>query len=70
MVVNYSLPVAGNVSLRLYDVSGALAKTVACGYVLPGSHAVSLSRQGLARGAYILKLQSGPSSVTRKLVIE
>lgn len=70
MVVNYSLPVAGNVSLKLYDVSGALAKTVACGYVLPGSHAVSLSREGLARGAYILKLQSGASSVTRKLVIE
>ena len=70
MVVNYSLPVAGNVSLKLYDVSGAFVKTVACGHTLPGSHAVSLSREGLARGAYILKLQSGASSVTRKLVIE
>jgi len=70
MVVNYSLPAAGNVSLKLYDVSGALAKTVACGYVLPGNHAVSLSRQGLARGAYILKLESGASSSTRKLIIE
>jgi hypothetical protein len=70
MVVNYSLPAAGNVSLKLYDVSGALVKTVTCGYVLPGSHAVNLSGEGLARGAYILKLQSGASSVTRKLVIE
>jgi hypothetical protein len=70
MVVSYTLPVAGNASLKLYDVSGALAKTVACGYVLlPGRQAVSLSRQGLARGAYILKLESGASSVTRKLVI-
>jgi len=70
MVVNYSLPAAGNVSLKLYDVSGALAKTVACGYVLPGSHTVSLSRQNLARGAYILKLESGAGNVTRKLIIE
>lgn len=70
MVVSYSLPAAGNVSLKLYDISGALAKTVACGYVLPGSHAVSLPRQNLARGAYILKLESGASSFTRKLIIE
>lgn len=70
MVVSYSLPAAGNVSLRLYDVSGALVKTVARGYVLPGGHAVGLSRQGLARGAYILKLESGTYNLTRKLVIE
>ena len=70
MVVNYTLPAAGNVSLKLYDVRGALAKTVACGNVLPGSHAVSLDRQGLVRGAYIMKLESGSGSLTRKFVIE
>jgi hypothetical protein len=70
MVVSYSLPVAGNVSLKLYDARGALAKTLACGYVLPGNHALSLDRQGLVRGAYILKLESGASSSTRKLIIE
>jgi hypothetical protein len=70
MVVSYSLPAAANVSLKLYDISGALAKTVACGYVLPGSYTASLARQGLARGAYILKLESGNYNLTRKLVIE
>lgn len=70
MVVSYSLPAAGNVSLKLYNVSGVLAKTVASGYVLPGSHAVSLDRQGLVRGAYIMKLESGSGSLTRKFVIE
>ena len=70
MAVSHSLPAAANVSLKLYDISGALAKTLACGYVLPGSHAVSLSRQNLARGAYILKLESGASSFIRKLIIE
>jgi len=70
MVVSYSLPAAGYVSLKLYDVSGALAKTVACGYVLPGSHALSLSREGPARGAYILKLESGASGLTQKPIIE
>jgi hypothetical protein len=70
MAVSHSLPAAANVSLKLYDISGVLAKTLACGYVLPGSHAVSLSRQNPARGAYILKLESDASSFTRKLIIE
>jgi len=69
-VVRYSLPAEGNVSIKLYNVSGVLAKTVACGCVLPGSHAVSLDRQGFARGAYILKLESGSGSLARKFVIE
>jgi hypothetical protein len=70
MKVSYALPAAANVSLRLYDVGGKLVKTVDCGYVQPGNNVVSLSGLDLARGAYILKLESGATSVTRKLVIE
>ncbi len=70
MAVRYTLPAAGNVSLRLYDVGGKLVKTVDCGYAQSGNNAVSLTGLGLARGAYILKLESGATSLTRKLVIE
>jgi len=69
-VVNYSLPAAANVSLKLYDVSGSLVSTLACGHEQAGRNAVSLSRLGLARGAYILKLESSAGNLTRKLVIE
>jgi len=70
MLVSYGLPAAGNVSLRLYDVSGVLVKTVDCGQQSSGNHTVSVSRQGLARGAYVLKLDTGVGSVTRKVVVE
>ncbi|MCX6844323.1 MAG: T9SS type A sorting domain-containing protein [candidate division WOR-3 bacterium] len=68
--IRYSVPTATNVSLKLYDVTGALAKTVSNGRVRPGRYTAGLTTQGLARGVYILKLESGASSLTRKLVIE
>lgn len=68
--IRYSVPTATALSLKLYDITGALAKTVSNGRVKPGRYTVGLSAQGLARGVYILKLKSGASSLTRKLVIE
>ena len=69
-VIRYSVPTATNVSLKLYDITGALAKTVSNGPVQPGRHTARLSLPGLARGVYVLKLQSDVCSLTRKLVVE
>jgi hypothetical protein len=68
--IRYSVPTATNVSLKLYDITGALAKTVSNGRVKPGRYTTNLSTRGFARGVYILKLESGTCSLTRKLVIE
>ena len=68
--IRYSVPVAGNVSLKLYDITGALAKTVSNGPVQPGRYTANLSAKGLARGVYILKLESGTSNLTRKVAIQ
>jgi hypothetical protein len=68
--IHYAVPAATNVSLKLYNVTGALAKTVSNGRVKPGHYTVSLSAKGLARGVYILKLQSDAGNLTRKVVIE
>ncbi len=68
--ISYALPTAGNVSLKLYDVTGALAKTVASGPVQAGRYTTKLSAEGLARGVYVLKLATDAGSVTRKIVIE
>jgi hypothetical protein len=68
--VSYSLPVAGDVALRVYDVGGKLVRTVDCGWAQPGSNSVSLSGLGLAHGAYVLRLESGTTSLTRKLVLK
>ena len=68
--IRYAVPTAANVSLKLYDITGALAKTVRNGRVQAGRYTASLPAKGLARGVYILKLQSDACSLTRKLVIE
>jgi len=68
--IKYAVPTATNVSLKLYDISGALAKTVSNGRVQPGRYTANLSAKGLARGVYILKLQSDVCSLTRKVVIQ
>ena len=68
--IRYAVPAATNVSLKLYNVTGALAKTVSNGQVKAGRYTVSLLAKGLARGVYILKLQSDAGNLTRKVVIE
>jgi hypothetical protein len=68
--IRYAVPAANNVSLKLYDITGALAKTVRSGWVEPGSYTANLSAKGLARGVYILKLRSDACNLTRKVVIE
>jgi uncharacterized delta-60 repeat protein len=68
--VHYSVPAATNVSLKLYDITGALARTVSSGPAKPGRYTANLSAKGLARGVYVLKLQSDACSLTRKVVIQ
>jgi hypothetical protein len=39
--ISYALPTAGNVSLRVYDVSGRTVRTLASGFQRAGSYSVS-----------------------------
>jgi hypothetical protein len=72
--VSYSLPVAGYVSLKLFDISGKLVSTLVSGYHPAGSYSSQLtansSQQKLAAGIYILRLDSEGNTTTQKLVIE
>jgi hypothetical protein len=68
--ISYSLPRAGNASLRLYDVSGALVLTLARGNTTAGTHNTLLSSEKLSRGIYLLKFESECYTLTNKLIIE
>jgi len=68
--ISYGIPEAGNTRLKLYEVTGRCAAVLRDGWCEPGHYTANLSAKGLARGVYILKLQSDASSLTRKLVIE
>jgi hypothetical protein len=70
--VNYSLSLAGPVNLGLYDVTGRLLATLANGYHDAGTYCrpPTTGRAQLAAGIYLLRLETGYATATRKLIIE
>jgi hypothetical protein len=68
--ITYSLPQAGNISLKLYDVSGTLVTTLTSGYHNAGASSFILHPSSLSKGIYVLKLETETATTTEKLIIE
>jgi N-acetylneuraminic acid mutarotase len=68
--IAYSLPRPSNITLKLYDVSGKLAFTLAQGRMSPGRYTSHIDATKLARGIYMLRLEAGGYCATRKLIVE
>jgi phosphatidylserine/phosphatidylglycerophosphate/cardiolipin synthase-like enzyme len=70
--VSYDLPVAGNVSLKLYDITGKLVSVLTSGHHSAGFFRYSLltTHYSLAPGIYVLRLETGVGSATQKLIVE
>jgi hypothetical protein len=68
--ISYSLPQGGNISLKLYDVTGKLVSTLASGYHDAGALSFVVCRSSFASGLYLLKLETDNSTTTAKLIIE
>ena len=72
--ISYPLPTPGNVSLKLYDVTGKLVSTLVSGYHPAGSYssrlAANSSQQKLAAGIYVIRLDNEGYTATGKLIIE
>jgi hypothetical protein len=69
-VIRYSLPMSRRVSIRLYDVSGRLARTLHQGVLEAGARKVVVNVSGLARGVYILMLTADDNRISRKLILQ
>jgi hypothetical protein len=68
--ISYTLPRPGNVSLKLYDVTGKLVNTLASGYRNAGTSSLIVPRSSLSSGIYLLKLVTENTIITSKLIIE
>jgi len=68
VVVGYRLTVVGKASLRLYDITGRLAMTVAEGRQTAGEHRAVIDGSLLASGIYIARLAAGGKSSAVKMV--
>jgi hypothetical protein len=68
--IEFGVPRAGRVALRLYDVQGRLARTLVNESMPEGRHAVELDGDALASGIYMMRLQlPGGGAVTRRITL-
>jgi hypothetical protein len=65
--IGYSLSEAGNVSLKVYDISGRLIATLVEGYQQAGQHSVNWDASDISSGVYFYKLSCGDYSTTKKM---
>lgn len=66
----FSLPEAGTIALRIFDLLGREVAVPASGRYGAGEHRVRFRPEGLASGVYFCRLQSGDLIRTRKIVIQ
>jgi flagellar hook assembly protein FlgD len=73
-VIDFQIPTAQKVTLRIYNAAGQLIKTLVDSYKDAGTHRVvwnGLDEQGhlVAHGVYFYQLQGETDHTTRKLVV-
>lgn len=67
--LEYSLPRSGTVRLTLVDVQGREVRVLADRELEAGRHPVSLDTRGLQPGLYFVRLRSGDSERSRRIVV-
>lgn len=67
--IGYTLAEASDVQLAVYDVLGREVAVLEEGLHPAGPHTVEWSARGLSAGIYIVRLQAGDTSITRRLLL-
>jgi M6 family metalloprotease-like protein len=67
-MVNYIVPIAGNITLNLYDVTGSIIKTITNEYHNTGTYTIHLSN--MASGVYFLRYENANSKTEVKLIVQ
>ncbi|MDP2038744.1 MAG: LamG-like jellyroll fold domain-containing protein, partial [Ignavibacteria bacterium] len=67
--IDFALPAAGNVSIKIYDILGNEVSVLENGYRSAGYHSVNFDGSKLASGVYIYRMISGKFTSTKKLVL-
>ena len=68
-VIAYSLPVAGSVTLEVYDITGRLVKTLVGEHKKPGVYEVQWDGKNHASGVYFYRLNAGGFTDTKKMTL-
>jgi hypothetical protein len=68
-MISYSLPAAGHVSLKIFDLLGKEVTTLVNEMKQAGTFSYQWDASGLPSGIYFYRLQSGNNSAVKKLVL-
>lgn len=67
--VEYTLESASEVSLNVFDLTGAMIYSSNKGQQMPGTHTIQIDGSGMAEGIYYYTLNVNGGSVTKKMVL-
>ncbi len=68
-IINYSIPKAEFVSLKVYDILGRRVVNLVDEYQKTGNYKIRFDASNLSSGIYYYKLRSGGFTETRKLIL-
>ncbi|MFH1197481.1 MAG: T9SS type A sorting domain-containing protein [bacterium] len=67
--IQFSIPVSGFVTLKVYDVLGSEIATLLQGNISSGVHAVNFNADSFRSGVYFYRIQSGNFIETKKMIL-
>jgi hypothetical protein len=67
--IRFSIPMSGNVTLKIYDILGREIKTLLNEYKQTGTYETSFDGSGLASGIYFYQLRAGDFVQTKKMIL-
>ena len=66
-VINYTLPKASSVSLRLFDTQGKIVSNLVQSNQSAGNYEMKLPAKGISSGNYILEFKAGNNFITKRI---
>lgn len=69
-VIEFSLPVTGEVELVIYNMLGEIVSRPISGQLQAGTHTVRFDAGNLSSGIYLYRLTSGNNVVTKKMILQ
>lgn len=67
--INYQVPADGNVSVKIYDMSGREAAVLINEYKTAGYYSVNFNAGNMPSGTYFYRISSNGNSVTKKMLL-
>jgi hypothetical protein len=67
--ISFNLPAAGQVSLKVFDISGKEVAGLVDNYLEAGRHSINFDASSLSSGVYYYKLASGNNVSMRKMLL-